>query len=93
MEALSQAETEAALATLDGRWQTEERQLVRDFELADFAAAIAFVERVAAEAEAANHHPDILVHGYRHVRIMLSTHSAGGLTERDFALARTIDRF
>ena len=53
----------------------------------DFAAAIAFVNRVAELAEAANHHPDILVHGWNKVRLTLSTHSEGGLTDADFELA------
>jgi Pterin-4a-carbinolamine dehydratase len=61
------------------------------FTFADFAGAIAFVNRVAEAAEAANHHPDILVHGWKHVRLTLSTHSQGGLTDADFALAAQID--
>jgi 4a-hydroxytetrahydrobiopterin dehydratase len=65
--------------------------IVRDYALADFAAAIAFVEKVAALAEEAGHHPDILVHDWNKVRLTLSTHSAGGLTEADFALARQVD--
>jgi 4a-hydroxytetrahydrobiopterin dehydratase len=66
--------------------------IVRELELADFAAAIAFVDRVAELAEAANHHPDILVHGWNKVRLTLSTHSQGGLTDADFGLAAKIDR-
>ena len=74
------------------QWRREGETIVRDFELADFVAAMALVNRVADAAEAANHHPDILVHGWNNVRLTLSTHSAGGLTEADFALAaRTID--
>ena len=46
---------------------------------------------VADAANAADHHPDILVHGYKHVRLTLSTHSAGGITENDFSLAAAID--
>ena len=49
------------------------------------------MNRVAELAESANHHPDILVHGWNKVRLTLSTHSAGGLTDADFALARGID--
>ena len=60
---------------------------MRESTLADFAAAIGFVDRVAGLAEAANHHPDILVHGYNRVRLTLSTHSAGGLTAADFDMA------
>jgi 4a-hydroxytetrahydrobiopterin dehydratase len=73
-------------------WARDGEAIVREHRLADFAAAIAFVNRVAALAEAANHHPDILVHGWNRVRLRLSTHSAGGLTDADFALASQIDR-
>ncbi|MGA2165696.1 MAG: 4a-hydroxytetrahydrobiopterin dehydratase [Solirubrobacteraceae bacterium] len=73
-------------------WAREGETIVRERKLADFAAAIAFVDRVAALAEAANHHPDILVHGWNKVRLQLSTHSEGGLTDADFALASQIDR-
>ena len=52
---------------------------------------MAFVNRVGRGAEAANHHPDILVHGWNHVRLTLSTHSEGGLTDNDLELARAID--
>jgi 4a-hydroxytetrahydrobiopterin dehydratase len=65
---------------------------VRDLAFADFAEAIAFVNRVAAAAEAVNHHPDILVHGWNNVRLTLSTHSAGGLTAADFQLAAQLDQ-
>ena len=66
--------------------------IVRDLKFADFAAAIAFVNDVAQAAEAADHHPDILVHGWNKVRLTLSTHSQGGLTDADFQLAGQIDR-
>ncbi len=73
-------------------WRTGARsEIVRDLAFADFAAAIAFVDRVAELAEAANHHPDILVHGWNKVRLTLSTHSQGGLTDNDFQLATQID--
>lgn len=72
-------------------WAREGDAIVRDLRFADFAAAIAFVDRVAEAAEAANHHPDILVHGWNNVRLTLSTHSEGGLTAADFALAGQLD--
>ena len=72
-------------------WQEQDDALVRDFEFGDFAAAIAFVNRVAGAAEEAGHHPDVLVHGYKHVRLTLSTHSAGRVTDADHDLARRID--
>lgn len=89
MELLPEAEIERRLA--QSSWRREDDEIVRDRQLADFAEAIAFVNRVATAAEAANHHPDILVHGWNQVRLRLSTHSAGGLTAHDFALAHTID--
>jgi len=73
-------------------WRREGEEIVRDFELDDFAGALAFVNRVAEAAEEANHHPDILLHGYNKVRLSVTNHSQGGLTEADFALAETIDR-
>jgi 4a-hydroxytetrahydrobiopterin dehydratase len=75
----------------DGPWRLADGALVRDLKLEDFAAAIALVNRVADAAEAANHHPDILLHGWNGVRLTLSTHSEGGVTEADLALAATID--
>ncbi len=72
-------------------WRVEGDALVRDFELENFAQAMAFVNQVAEMAEAANHHPDILVHGWNKVQITLSTHSAGGITQADHDLARGLD--
>ncbi len=72
-------------------WRLDGTTLVRDLQLADFAAAMAFVNRVAQAAEAADHHPDILVHGWNKVRLTLSTHSEGGITAADLALAQAID--
>ena len=72
-------------------WSQRPDALERDFEFEDFAAAMKFVSAVADAAEAANHHPDILVHGSNKVRLTLSTHSEGGLTEKDHELARRID--
>jgi len=89
MERLS--ETEIA-QRLDGSvWQRDGDAITRELERADFADAVVLVNRVAELAEAANHHPDILVHDYKHVRLTLSTHAAGGLTQRDFELAAKID--
>jgi 4a-hydroxytetrahydrobiopterin dehydratase len=72
-------------------WRREGDAIVRDLEFADFAEAIAYVNRVADLAEEANHHPDILVHGWNKVRLTLTTHSAGGLTDNDFQMSRKID--
>ena len=72
-------------------WRREGNEIVRDVKLADFAEAMRLVNAVAAEAEAANHHPDILVHGWNQVRLSVTNHAQGGLTEADFALAERID--
>jgi 4a-hydroxytetrahydrobiopterin dehydratase len=89
MALLSDAQIEQHLQ--GSQWQRDGDSIVRDLQLADFAAAIALVDRVAELAESANHHPDILVHGWNKLRLTLSTHSAGGLTAADFALAERID--
>ena len=73
------------------QWKQEGDAIVRDLEFADFKEAMAAVNRVADAAEGADHHPDILVHGWNKVRLSVTNHSAGGLTQADFDLARTID--
>jgi 4a-hydroxytetrahydrobiopterin dehydratase len=75
----------------DSGWSREDASIVRNFKFADFAEAVAFVNRVADVAEEANHHPDILIHGWNNVRLTLSTHSAGGLTGADFDVAARLD--
>jgi 4a-hydroxytetrahydrobiopterin dehydratase len=72
-------------------WSRQDDALTRDFKFDDFKAAMEFVNQVADLAEQANHHPDILVHGWNRVRLTLSTHSEGGITDADFALAARID--
>jgi len=89
MARLSDAEIDERLTGSD--WRREGDSIVRDIERDGFNAAMGLANAVAEAANAANHHPDILVHGYKHVRLTLSTHSAGGITENDFALAGMID--
>ena len=72
-------------------WRRGEGAISRDVKLPDFAAAITLVNRVAALAEERNHHPDILVHGWNNVRLTLSTHSEGGVTDADIELAQALD--
>ena len=85
--------TDAAIEQgLEGsQWRRDGDAIVRDLTFDDFASAMAFANAVATLAEAANHHPDILVHGWNKVRLELSTHSADGLTQSDLDLARGID--
>ena len=73
-------------------WNRDGDQIVRDFKFEDFKSAMSFVNRVADEAEALDHHPDILIHGWNNVRLSVMTHSQGGLTEKDFTLAGQINR-
>jgi 4a-hydroxytetrahydrobiopterin dehydratase len=89
MALLTEDEIRARLAASD--WERDGAQIVREWRFSDFAAAIAFVDRVAEAAEAANHHPDILLHGWNNVRLSLSTHSKGGLTGADFDVAGRFD--
>lgn len=72
-------------------WRREGDEIVRDWKFADFAEAMVFVNRVAEAAEEANHHPDILVHGWNRVRLSLTNHSEGGLTDPDFTMAGRFD--
>jgi 4a-hydroxytetrahydrobiopterin dehydratase len=91
MTVLSDQEIDQRLA--GGQWRRRDQKMIaREWKFEDFRGAIAFVDRVADAAEAANHHPDILVHGWNKVRLELSTHSEGGITEADFALAARIDQ-
>ena len=85
MSALSPTEIESRLKTLAG-WQVAAGELVRTFQFKDFVAATAFVNKVAALAEQAGHHPDIDIR-YNKVRLGLVTHDAGGITAKDFDLA------
>jgi 4a-hydroxytetrahydrobiopterin dehydratase len=75
----------------EGVWRQEGESLVRDYQFKDFAQAVAFVNTVAEAAEEANHHPDILIHGWNNVRLTLTTHSEGKLTDNDRAMAERID--
>ena len=75
----------------DSVWREEGESLIRDYEFKDFVSAIAFVNRVADVAEEHNHHPDILIHGWNKVRLELTTHSEGKLTDNDRAMAERID--
>jgi len=72
-------------------WNRENNTLIREIVASNFTAAIGIINSIAIEAEVLDHHPDILVYGWNKIRITLSTHSEGGLTELDFKLAKKID--
>jgi 4a-hydroxytetrahydrobiopterin dehydratase len=86
---------EAALARLlgAGAWRREGNAITRTFTFKGFKGAMAFANSVAEAANAANHHPDIHVESYRTVRIVLTTHATGGISDADVELAQTIDGF
>ena len=87
---LSRSEAEQRVKGLDG-WTLDGDALRKQYTFADFPTAVEFVNRLVPEAEAADHHPDILIN-YKRVTLTYSTHSEGGLTVKDFAGAATADR-
>ena len=90
MEKLTSAQIKTALPSVPD-WKKKADSITRTFEFKDFPAAIKFVNAVAKPAEKANHHPDIDIR-WNKVTLVLSTHDAGGLTEKDFSLAKQFDR-
>jgi len=89
MAKLTEAELKVVLDEMQG-WTSLSSAIHREFTFAGFRSAIAFVDRVADLAESAGHHPDIEIH-YNRVYLSLSTHDAGGVTDKDVALAAEID--
>lgn len=92
-EPLDRAAAEDLLADVKD-WHLDEdaTAITRELRFQDFQTAIDFVNAVAAIAESEGHHPDILVHGYKNVRLTLSTHAISGLSDNDFILAAKVDR-
>lgn len=90
MATLLPAEIEERLRKLDG-WQLKDQSIVKQYTFSGFPDAVAFVSRLVPGAEAADHHPDITIN-YKRVTLSFSTHSEGGLTEKDFAGAAAADR-
>ena len=88
---LSTSDIEARLADVPG-WSVRDGALTRQFTFPAFADAIAFTTRLAFEAEAHDHHPDLTL-SYRRVTVSWTTHDAGGITDKDFAGAASSDRF
>ena len=90
MKKLTDAEVQSRLAQLPG-WSRQGDALTRTFELPSFARAVAVVGEVAQHADRVDHHPDMLIQ-YRKLTFTLSTHDAGGISEKDVELAKVIDR-
>ncbi|MHB8631538.1 MAG: 4a-hydroxytetrahydrobiopterin dehydratase [Candidatus Limnocylindria bacterium] len=78
------------LGELEG-WERQGEAITKTFTFKGFRAAVAFANRVAEAANAANHHPDIHLEGYTHVRLVLTTHATGGISQADIDLAKTVD--
>ena len=86
---LSEEQISAQLAGVDG-WTRDGDTIRKQYTLGGFPDAIAFVTRLAFDAEAADHHPDIFIN-YKRVMISFTTHSEGGLTQKDFEGAKQVD--
>ena len=89
IQALNETQISAELAKAS-LWKREGHEIVRTFQLSGFGDAMGFVNKVAAEADRADHHPDMLIQ-YNKVTLRLSTHDAGGISTRDFAFAKAAD--
>ena len=90
MATLPLAEAEKRIRSLNG-WTLDGQSIRKQFTFAGFPEAVAFVNRLVPGAEAADHHPDVLIN-YKRVTLTYSTHSEGGLTEKDFIGAAMADR-
>jgi 4a-hydroxytetrahydrobiopterin dehydratase len=90
MARLTPSEAAQRITTLKG-WSREGETIRKQFAFGSFREAVSFVVRLAFEAEEADHHPDITI-SYRKVTLVYSTHSEGGLTEKDFEGAGRADR-
>ena len=90
MAKLNQSEITEKLKNISG-WQFRDNKISKEFELKDFKSALDLVNKIGAEAELMDHHPDILIYSWNKVKISVSTHSEGGITEKDFKLAAKIE--
>ncbi|MGE5681024.1 MAG: 4a-hydroxytetrahydrobiopterin dehydratase [Bacillota bacterium] len=90
MAALSKEEISAKLKDFTG-WDYKDNMIYREFDTGSFVNAVSFLVKIAAEAEKMDHHPDICIHAYSKLIVMLTTHSEGGVTEKDFNLAKTVN--
>jgi 4a-hydroxytetrahydrobiopterin dehydratase len=88
---LNQQEIAERLGTLAEGWEVQDDFINKEYEFENFAEALSFVNQVGEIAETADHHPDIFF-GYGYAEVAITSHDAGGLTERDFELAAKIDK-
>lgn len=73
-------------------WNANNNKLERDWAFADFKQAMQFINKVAEIAERLQHHPDIILHDYKLVKVTTSTHDTGTITDKDWQLAKEIDK-
>jgi 4a-hydroxytetrahydrobiopterin dehydratase len=73
-------------------WNEKEGRLVKEFKFDDFNQAMDFINQIHPLAEKQNHHPDILLHSYNRVKVMIYTHDENRITEKDYKLAKEIDK-
>ncbi|MBK7630604.1 MAG: 4a-hydroxytetrahydrobiopterin dehydratase [Ignavibacteriales bacterium] len=90
MSKLNQVQIRDNLTRFSG-WHFENESITKQFQFKDFIEALSFVNAVGLESEKIDHHPDILMFAWNKVKITISTHSASGVTEKDFALAQKIE--
>lgn len=89
-ELLSDSEITSELAALDG-WDRNGDKIEKNYELKDFVAALKFINNIGDKAEAMNHHPELLLHDWNQVKVMLTTYSQKGITNNDTKLAGDIE--
>ena len=90
MNILSKKEINDSIKELK-EWNFTDNQIGKEFKFKDFKAALDFINRIGKAADEMDHHPDILLHSWNKVKITVSTHSAGGVTAKDFHLAEKIE--
>ena len=90
MAILPSDEISSKLVDLTG-WNYKDEHICKEYELNNFKDALGFVNKIGEAAEHMNHHPDIFIHSWNKVQVAISTHSEGGVTEKDFILAKRIE--
>ena len=73
-------------------WEIKNNFLTKEFEFENFLKAVEFINKIAKVAEKENHHPDLNLHSYKKLKVMLFTHSENKITDRDYLLAKKIDK-
>ncbi|MBI5808266.1 MAG: 4a-hydroxytetrahydrobiopterin dehydratase [Ignavibacteriales bacterium] len=91
MKLINIEEINKKLQDLPG-WSLVDNSIQKEFTLKDFVDALGFLMKIGFLAERHDHHPDLLLHSWNKVKIIISTHSEGGLTEKDFNLAEQIEK-